>query len=121
MRGLMKRQRYFQEHTRLWLRLALLPLVLCIVGATFPHKAFAQTARKRPNILVIFPDQLRAQSLGCMGNTDVRTPNIDRLASEGILFRQTFANTPICCPARANILTGNYAHRNGLVANDLRL
>lgn len=77
--------------------------------------------RERPNILFILPDQLRAQSLGCMGNSDVITPHIDRLATEGMLFRQTFANTPVCCPARANLLTGKYAHRNGMVANDLRL
>ena len=56
-----------------------------------------------------------------MGNPDVHTPNIDRLASEGVLFRRTLANTPVCCPARANILTGTYASRNGMVANDLRL
>src|SRR5271170_3793573 len=74
----------------------------------------------RSNILFLLPDQLRAQALGCMGNTDVRTPNIDRLAGEGMLFRNTLANTPVCCPARANILTGQYAHRNGMVANDLR-
>ena len=75
----------------------------------------------RPNVLFILPDQLRAQSLGCMGNSDVITPHIDQLAAEGMLFRQTFANTPVCCPARANLLTGKYAHRNGMVANDLRL
>ncbi len=76
---------------------------------------------RRPSILLIVPDQMRAQALGCMGNPDVRTPNIDRLAAQGVLFRNTFANTPVCCPARANILTGTYAHRNGMVANDLRL
>ncbi len=56
-----------------------------------------------------------------MGNAEVRTPNLDRLASQGVLFRNTFANTPVCCPARANLLTGKYAHKNGMVANDLRL
>jgi arylsulfatase A-like enzyme len=75
---------------------------------------------KRPNILFIMPDQLRAQSLGFMGNSEVRTPNLDKLSREGTVF-PTFANSPVCCPARANILTGNYAHRNGMVANDLRL
>lgn len=76
---------------------------------------------RRPNILLIIPDQLRAQALGCMGNPDVKTPHIDRLASQGVLFRQTFANTPVCCPARAVLLTGKYAHKNGMVCNDLRL
>jgi arylsulfatase A-like enzyme len=76
---------------------------------------------KRPNILFLFPDQMRAQAMGCMGNSDVKTPHLDKLASEGILFRNTFANTPVCCPARAIILTGEYAHKNGMIANDLRL
>jgi arylsulfatase A-like enzyme len=76
---------------------------------------------KRPNILFILPDQLRSQALGCMGNPDCKTPNIDRMASEGLVLPNTFANTPVCCPARANMLTGTYAHRNGMVANDLRL
>jgi arylsulfatase A-like enzyme len=56
-----------------------------------------------------------------MGDPDVRTPNLDKLASQGVLFRNTFTNTPVCCPARAIILTGKYAHKNGMVANDLRL
>jgi arylsulfatase A-like enzyme len=85
--------------------------------------AFAAPAApaKTPNILFILPDQLRSQALGCMGNSDVHTPNIDRLATEGLVLPNTFANTPVCCPARANLLTGTYAHRNGMTANDLRL
>jgi arylsulfatase A-like enzyme len=76
---------------------------------------------RRPNILFVMPDQLRAHALGYMGNDEVRTPNLDRLAAESIVFPNTFANTPVCCPARANILTGTYSHRNGMIANDLRL
>ena len=77
--------------------------------------------KRSPNILFILPDQLRAQALHCYGDPNVRTPNIDRLASEGLTFHNTVANTPVCCPARANMLTGRYAHKNGMVANDLRL
>ncbi|MDB5351766.1 MAG: Arylsulfatase [Planctomycetota bacterium] len=77
--------------------------------------------KRRPSVLMILPDQMRGQALGCMGNPDVRTPNLDRLASQGLLFRNALANTPVCCPARANLLTGKYAHRNGMIANDLRL
>src|SRR5579875_785510 len=80
-----------------------------------------QNQLRRPNILLIIPDQLRAQALGCMGNRDVQTPNLDQLASQGVLFRQTLANTPVCCPARAILLTGKYAHKNGMICNDLRL
>jgi arylsulfatase A-like enzyme len=56
-----------------------------------------------------------------MGNPDVKTPHMDRLAAEGVLFRNTFANSPVCCPARACMLTGKYTHTNGMIANDLRL
>ena len=70
-------------------------------------------AQRRPNILFVFADQLRAQSVGCYGNNEVKTPHLDRLAGEGVLFRHTVANTPVCCPARANMLTGKYAHKNG--------
>ena len=73
------------------------------------------------NVLFLFPDQMRAQAMGCMGHPDVKTPHLDNLAAEGLLFRNHFANTPVCCPARANILTGKYAHANGMIANDLRL
>lgn len=90
------------------------------LGACAALPSLAAPAQK-PNILFILPDQLRSQALGCMGNPDVHTPNIDRLASEGLVLPNTFANTPVCCPARANILTGTYASRNGMTANDLRL
>jgi arylsulfatase A-like enzyme len=97
-----------------------------ILGTAALFAMFAVPVRgddkpRRPNILLIVPDQLRAQALGCMGNDDVKTPNIDRLASQGVLFQQTFANTPVCCPARAIMLTGKYPHKNGMVCNDLRL
>ena len=76
---------------------------------------------KRPNIVFLMPDQHRAQSVGCLGNTEVKTPHIDAFARQGLTISNTFANTPVCCPARAILLTGQYCHRNGMVANDLRL
>ncbi len=64
---------------------------------------------------------MRGEAMGCAGNSQVRTPNLDRLAAESAYFPNTFANTPVCCPARAILLTGTYTSRNGMVANDLRL
>lgn len=81
----------------------------------------ARAQERRPNIVFLMPDQHRAQTVGCLGNEQVRTPHIDRLASQGLTLPNTFANTPVCCPARAVLLTGQYVHRNGMVANDLRL
>jgi arylsulfatase A-like enzyme len=83
--------------------------------------AAAQVPSKRPNIVLILPDQMRGQDMGCAGNRQVQTPNLDRLASEGAYLPNTFANTPVCCPARAILMTGTYCHRNGMIANDLRL
>ncbi len=56
-----------------------------------------------------------------MGNSDVQTPNIDRLASEGVLFRNFYANCPVCCPARGTLLTGKFAHNHGVAVNDAPL
>jgi arylsulfatase A-like enzyme len=93
-------------------------LLLLLLGAcqAAPPRGDAPS----PSFLIILPDQLRAQALGCMGDRDIRTPHLDALAKEGLLFRNMFANTPVCCPARAVLLTGRYAHANGMVANDLR-
>ena len=83
--------------------------------------AAAMLQPRRPNILFVFADQLRAQSVGCYGNGEAQTPHLDRLAAQGILFENTLANSPVCCPARANMMTARYTHSNGMVANDLRL
>lgn len=83
--------------------------------------ALVPARAERPNILIILPDQMRASAMGISGNPDVQTPNIDALAAQGMHFRRTYANVPVCCPARATLLTGKYAHANGMVANDLRL
>ncbi|MBS0207058.1 MAG: sulfatase [Planctomycetes bacterium] len=93
---------------------ALLGAMICLCDSTF-------AAVTKPNILLILPDQMRASAMGCMGNTDVKTPHIDQMAASGILFRRTYANVPVCCPARAILLTGTYPHVNGMIANDLRL
>ena len=59
--------------------------------------------------------------LGSMGNRQVRTPNLDRLAREGVQFRNTVANTPVCTPARGTLLTGKYPHSCGVPVNDIPL
>ena len=63
---------------------------------------------QKPNILWICTDQQRWDTLGCYGNAQVRSPNIDRLASEGVLFENAFSQSPVCTPSRASFLTGRY-------------
>jgi arylsulfatase A-like enzyme len=70
-----------------------------------------------PNLLFVFPDQMRAQALGFMGEDPAITPNLDRFASEGVAFTQAVSNYPVCSPYRAMMLTGSYPHANGVLAN----
>lgn len=64
-------------------------------------------AQSRPNILWIVSDDL-SPDLGCYGNPDVQTPNLDALADEGVKFTKAYANTPICSPSRSSFITGMY-------------
>lgn len=72
---------------------------------------------KQPNILFILCDDLRPQGLGCYGSEHVKTPNIDRLAKEGVRFENGFCTTSLCSPSRASILSGVYAHKHGVTNN----
>ena len=86
-------------------------------GATLP----AFSSGKRPNILFILTDDQRFDGLGCAGNTSIQTPNIDKLAKEGIFFRNSFVTTAICCCSRATALTGQYMRRHGVEGFDTPL
>ena len=66
--------------------------------------------KKRPNILFLFTDQQRPDSLGCYGNEVAMTPNLDKLADEGVLFENCYGQNPLCVPSRHSILTGRYPH-----------
>ena len=74
-------------------------------------------AADRPNVLFILCDDLRPDALGCYGSKHVKTPNIDRLAAEGVRFKNTFCTTSLCSPSRASILSGVYAHAHGVTNN----
>jgi len=65
---------------------------------------------RKPNLIWLFGDQHRAQALGYNGDPNVRTPNIDRLAHYGVVFRNAVAGCPLCCPFRGSLLTGRYPH-----------
>jgi arylsulfatase A-like enzyme len=73
--------------------------------------------RRRPNILFIMTDDHAAGHIGCYGNKLVKTPNLDRLASEGVRFENSFVNNSLCAPSRAAVLTGCYSHINGVRGN----
>jgi arylsulfatase A-like enzyme len=78
-------------------------------------------ARPRPNILFILADEWRAQATGYNGDPNVRTPVLDRLARESVSFDNAVSGTPVCCPARASLMTGQYPLTNGVFINDVEL
>jgi arylsulfatase A-like enzyme len=65
----------------------------------------------RPNVIWVFGDQHRAQALGCAGDPNLSTPNLDRLAAEGLRFTQAVCGYPLCCPFRGSLLTSRYPHQ----------
>jgi len=74
-----------------------------------------------PNLVYVFADQLRYQSLGYAGDTRAITPNIDRFASESVNFHNAVASAPVCTAYRAALFTGKYTTSNGMVINELRI
>ncbi len=89
--------------------------VLLILLAT--NNSAQQARQSRPNIVFILIDDLRWDELGITGHPFLKTPNIDRLGSEGALFRNAFMTTPLCSPSRASFLTGQYAFTHGIADN----
>src|SRR5437660_6917975 len=71
----------------------------------------------RPNFLFILIDDLRYNALGCTGHPFVKTPNIDRIAREGVTFTNAFVTTPLCSPSRASYLTGRYVRSHRVLGN----
>jgi N-acetylglucosamine-6-sulfatase len=75
---------------------------------------------RRPNFVFVLVDDMRWDEMGVVGHPFIETPNMDRLAREGIRFDSAFATTPLCSPSRASFLTGQYAHTNGIIDNTAR-
>ncbi|HZN26728.1 MAG TPA: sulfatase-like hydrolase/transferase, partial [Burkholderiales bacterium] len=76
--------------------------------------AFAAQTAQRPNILLILADDLGAWMLGCYGNKEIKTPNIDRLSRMGMRFVNSFVATPICSASRATLFTGRVPRQHGI-------
>ena len=73
--------------------------------------ALAQPNRRKPNIIILFADDMGYGDLGCYGHPDLRTPNLDRLAEEGARFTSYYAAASVCTPSRVGLLTGRYPMR----------
>ena len=85
-----------------------------VAGCTSPQTAVERGETRKPNIIFVLTDDQRFDSLGCAGNRVIQTPNLDRLAKEGVRFQNQFVTTAICCVSRASIFMGQYQRRHGV-------
>ena len=85
------------------------------IAATAAASVTRAPSSSKPNILLLMADQFRGDALRCDGNAAVHTPNLDRLAHEGVRFRCAYSSTPTCTPARAALLTGMSPWNHGLL------
>lgn len=88
--------------------------LFAIICFSFVTQLFA--ADQRPNVVFILTDNHGAWTLGCYGNKEILTPNIDKLAAEGTLFTRAYCNNPVCSPSRAGFLTGLIPSQHGVHA-----
>ncbi len=93
---------------------------LAAAGAPALMGLQSKSADSRPNILYVLTDDQRWDAMSCEGHPFVKTPNMDRLSREGARFQNAFVTTPLCSPSRASFLTGQYAHKHGILDNSER-
>src|SRR5947208_690022 len=77
--------------------------------------------KKTPNLVFLLSDQQSFDMLGCYGNQQILTPNIDRLAAQGTRFSTCISNSPVCTPYRGLFFTGQHPLRTGALGNDLQI
>lgn len=97
-------------------RISLLTWVVLCVLAVSLHAAQPQTGQPKTNVLLIMTDDQNAD-LGCYEHPLVKTPNIDRLAQQGMLFQKAYCQYPVCNPSRSSMLTGLYPEQTGVLNN----
>ncbi len=89
-------------------------IVIILIFINFCHIPFCtaqQALSNKPNIILILADDLGYGDLGCYGSLRIETPNLDKMAAEGIKFNQFYAGSAVCTPTRVSILTGQYPIR----------
>jgi len=86
-----------------------------LVGLNFP--GIVSAGGRMPNIIFILTDDHRWDAFSCMDHPFLKTPNLDRIAGEGVMFENSFCTTSLCSPSRASFLTGQYAHTHGVKTN----
>jgi arylsulfatase A-like enzyme len=78
-------------------------------------------AQRKPNLILFLPDQQRADTLACYGGMKVHVPNLNKLASESVIFERAYVTHPVCTPSRSSLMTGTWPHINGCTRNSVPL
>ncbi len=78
-------------------------------------------AQRKPNLILFLPDQQRADTLACYGGVKVHAPNLNKLASESVVFERAYVTHPVCTPSRSSLMTGTWPHVNGCTRNSVPL
>lgn len=88
---------------------------ILLIAIFFLFSGCTKKESQPPNIIFLLTDDQRWDALGCMGNPDIITPEMDKLAEQGVKFTNAYVTTPICAVSRASILSGQYAHKHSIV------
>lgn len=86
-----------------------------------PAIARAQERRDRPNLLFLWTDEQRADTMAAYGNAQIKTPNLNALCDESFVFRNAYVSQPVCTPARSTVMTGLWPHQSGCTMNNVAL
>jgi arylsulfatase A-like enzyme len=78
-------------------------------------------AQRKPNLVLFLPDQQRADTIACYGGVKVHAPNLNKLASESVVFERAYVTHPVCTPSRSSLMTGTWPHVNGCTRNSVPL
>ena len=79
--------------------------------------AKGETRQKHPNLVFVFPDQMRGQAIGFLDEDPDATPHLDRFAGQSLVLPEAVSNYPVCSPFRAMLMTGKFPHANGVISN----
>ncbi len=78
-------------------------------------------AQRKPNLVLFLPDQQRSYTIACYGGAKVHAPNLNKLASESVVFERAYVTHPVCTPSRSSLMTGTWPHINGCTRNSVPL